>query len=243
MLLTVQPTLASYTNLNHGFSINFSADWEQAENPDVVVLYADTDGTGSINIIVEETELSLSDYISEVKASLEYLSSYELVSERSRTIDGQNGYELVFTWTMVDNSNYYDLKDKQTFFVKDGKAFIISCGSDVSDYNSYLTTFDQAIESFSLMSPEELNQLNPSNHSSCHRLNSGADNRVGPHATQKKANTEPIWLDRARNLLSTSAAALSDIGQNRTPDYSHFFFYSAKNWPLRIRVLFEIRHA
>jgi len=152
---------SSYTNLNHGFSINFPSGWEQADNPDVAVLYTNADGSASINVIVEETTLSLANYVSESKSQLEGLDYYELISENGRTIGGLNGYELVYAWTyFYDNETYVDLQDKQLFFVENGKAFIITCGCDYSDYQTYSPTFENSFESFSLVSQETLGQFN-----------------------------------------------------------------------------------
>jgi len=161
-LLTAQLAFASlYTNLNHGFSINFPYGWEESDNPDVAVLYTNVDGSASINVIVEETQLSLATYVSESKTQLEGLDYYELLSENSRTIGELNGYELVYAWTyFYDQENYVDLQDKQVYFVEKGKAFIITCGCNYSDYESYLPAFENSLESFSLMTSETLGQLN-----------------------------------------------------------------------------------
>ena len=152
MLCTVQLAIA-YENAEYSFSISFPSGWEQTESSDVVALYANADGSASINIIVEETNASLADYVAESKVGLENLDYYELISEGSRTIGGLNAYELVFAWTLFpDNETYYDIKDKQVLFVQNGKAFTITCGSDYSDYNLFLPTFEQTLESFRLTS-------------------------------------------------------------------------------------------
>ncbi len=151
MLCSVQLAKA-YVNTEYDFSINFPSGWEQVDSTDVVVLYSDANSSASINVIVEETNLSLADYTSESKDYLENnLDYYELISERSRTIGGLNGYELVYTWTYIDN-DYYDLWDKQVFFIKNEKAYIITCGANQSEYSSYLSTFEDSLESFRLTS-------------------------------------------------------------------------------------------
>lgn len=145
----------AYENAEHGFSINFPSGWEQTQNPDVVVLYSNDDGSASINVIIEETSYSLAEYVAESKNQLEDLDYYELISEDSRTIGGLHGYELVYAWTYFYNDvDYSDLQDKQVFFVENGKAFIITCGSDYSDYDTFLPTFEQSLESFHLTSNE-----------------------------------------------------------------------------------------
>ena len=153
MLTFSMQLVRAYENTEHGFSINFPSGWEQSQNQDVVVLYTNDDGSASINVIVEETSLSLAAYATESKNQLENLDYYELITENSRTINGLNGYELVFAWTLfTDNETYYDLQDKQVFFVQNGKAFIITCGADYSDYDLFLPTFEQSLETFRLTS-------------------------------------------------------------------------------------------
>ena len=142
--------VGAYDNAAHGFSINFPSGWEQTQNPDVVVLYVNDDGSASINIIVEETSASLSDYVAASKTQLADLDYYELISEKSRTIGGLGGYELVYAWTLYDGDDSYDLQDKQVFFVQNGKAYIITCGADYYEYDSVLPTFEQTLESFRL---------------------------------------------------------------------------------------------
>jgi|GEM_PF-1809796 len=148
-------SVRAYQNAEHGFSINFPSGWEQTQSQDVVVLYATADGSASMNVIVEDTGLSLADYVGESKDQLEGLDYYELISEDSRTIHGLNGYELVYAWTYFYNdTDYVDLQDKQVFFVENGKAYIITCGADYIDYDLYLSTFEQSLESFRLTSNE-----------------------------------------------------------------------------------------
>ncbi len=147
------PLVNAYENKEHGFSINFPSGWEQTQSAGVVVLYTNNDATASVNIIVEETSLSLADYITESKDQLTNLDYYELISEGNRTINGLNGYELVFAWTSFnDDGSYQDIQDKQVTFVQNGKAFIVTCGADYSDYDLFVSTFEQTLGSFRLTS-------------------------------------------------------------------------------------------
>ena len=108
----------AYENTEHGFSISFPSGWKQTQNPDVVVLYSNDDGSASINIIVEETSASLADYVAGAKDKMGDLDSYELTSENSRTIGGLDGYELVYAWTLFIDEYYYDFQDKQVFWFR-----------------------------------------------------------------------------------------------------------------------------
>jgi hypothetical protein len=159
-ILSVQ-LVNAYENTEYGFSINFPSGWKQTENPGVVALYTNDDASASVNIIIEETNLSLADYITESKDQLKNLDYYELISEDSRTISGLNGHELVFDWTYFpEDGNYQDLRDKQVTFVHNGKAFIITCSADYSDYDLFLPTFDQTLDSFRLTSSGTLDISN-----------------------------------------------------------------------------------
>ena len=150
-LLSVQ-LAESYVSTEYNFSIDFPSGWVEDTNPDVVVQFSDPSSSASMNIVVEETQLSLPNYVSGSKNYLESnLYFYQLESEGNITIGELNGYELVYTWTHIGTPNY-DVWDRQVFFVANGTAYVITCGADYLEYGSYLSTFDNSLNSFALIS-------------------------------------------------------------------------------------------
>ena len=145
----------AYNNDTYGFSITAPGGWTYSEGVSgtVVIFYGPTmpeTGTDvNINIVAATTSETLSEVISSVKASYPTdFSSFSLVSETSRIIGGLNSYELVYT--LSDSGN--DFKQKQVVFIENGEGFIITCTAIPSNYDTYLPTFEQSIQTFQLTS-------------------------------------------------------------------------------------------
>jgi hypothetical protein len=122
----------------------------QKENEGAVaVLFTDKYGDASINVVVEETRATLSEYVASSKQSLaSTLDNYHLKSEFSRVIGGLDCYELIATWTLQNVT----LRMWQVVFVENGKAFIITCETPNSRYFNHTTEFENAILSFRITS-------------------------------------------------------------------------------------------
>jgi len=122
----------------------------QKENEGAVaVLFTDKYGDASINVVVEETRATLSEYVASSKQSLaSTLDNYHLKSEFSRVIGGLDCYELIATWTLQNVT----LRMWHVVFVENGKAFIITCETPNSQYFLHTTEFENAILSFRITS-------------------------------------------------------------------------------------------
>ena len=143
----------AYTNDTYGFSITAPAGWTTSEDISgiAVIFYGPTmpeTGTDiNINVIVGTITQTLSEAISSIKTEYPTVfPNYSLVSESSRTIGGLNGYELVYTFS--DEGN--DYTQKQVVFIENGKNFVITCTAIPSNYDTYLPTFEQSIQTFQL---------------------------------------------------------------------------------------------
>lgn len=143
----------AYGNTQYGFSITAPTGWTTNEGVSgtAVIFYGPTmteTGTDvNINVAVSTTAQTLSEAISSLKADYpNEFPNFSLVSESSRNIGGLNSYELVYSFT--DAGNTY--KQKQVVFVENGQGFIITCTAIPSNYDTYLPTFDQSIQTFRL---------------------------------------------------------------------------------------------
>ncbi|HLN89142.1 MAG TPA: DcrB-related protein [Candidatus Binatia bacterium] len=143
----------AYDNTQYGFSITAPTGWTTSEGVSgtVVIFYGPTmteTGTDvNINIAVTSTTETLSEAISSMKTDYPTsFSDYSLVSESNRNIGGLSSYELVYTFT--DSGNTY--KQKQVVLIENGQGFIITCTAIPSNYDSYLPTFEQSIQTFRL---------------------------------------------------------------------------------------------
>lgn len=151
----------AYNNTTYGFSITSPAGWAVNEGVSgTVVMFVgpvipETGGNININVVVGNTTETLSEAISSVEAAYPTdFTNFSLVSESSRNIGGLNSYEIVFKFSQEGN----DFKDKQIFFIENGQDFIITCTALPSNYDTYLPTFEQSLQTFQLTSPSSLTQ-------------------------------------------------------------------------------------
>jgi hypothetical protein len=139
----------AYDNTEHGFSIDEPGGWNLLEDEEgIAVIFTDPNVaiTGaSINVVVQETSLSLSDYVEGLKqiVAIEHVN-YVLESEGSRTVGGREGYELESTFTRTG----LGIQIKQVIFVENGKGYVITVSAVASKYYKVLEIFEQTIESF-----------------------------------------------------------------------------------------------
>jgi hypothetical protein len=135
----------AYDNSQYGFSINAPSGWTTTEEADVIVMFASPDEFAFINVVVEETNLALNDYITAAKQELEStFDDYQLQSERNRNIGGLNCYEIVSTWVQEG----FEIEIRQVVFIEKGQAFIITYGAFAEDYDTYSPEAEQSIQSF-----------------------------------------------------------------------------------------------
>jgi hypothetical protein len=143
----------AYSNTAYGFSMTPPSGWTVNEGVSgTVVMFVgpvipETGGNININVVAGNTNETLSEAISSIKASYPTdFTNFSEVSESSRTIGGMNAYEIVYTWSQGGN----DFEDKQVFFVQSGQDFIITCTALPTNYATYSSTFEQSIQTFQL---------------------------------------------------------------------------------------------
>lgn len=161
MLFSVS-MVSAYDNSQYGFSITPPSGWSIAENASgVFVMFTSTSSGSSINVVGEETSLSLLVAVSNTKPVLAAFENYNLLSEGSRVIGGLDCYELVFTWTYQG----IDLKVKQVYFVEHDYAFIITCSALEPQYDASSIAFENSLETFRIAGATT--QLNVVNYQIC----------------------------------------------------------------------------
>lgn len=141
-----------YVDSKNQFSINSPSGWTVDSSGSfgtAVILYGPTDLNFRINmnVVVQATSLSLSDYVSASKSQLATgLTNYQLVSEGPTTIGGVAAYELVNTFTQGS----YSIKDKQDLLVQNQKAYVITSTALQTNYATYQPSFDESVQTFKL---------------------------------------------------------------------------------------------
>jgi len=120
----------------------------------VVFFYGPTEEGFRVNINIQveslSTTMTVEQYVSAVKQQFPIVvDNYELVSERTRTINEVDAYELVMTFTQAGT----DIKTKQVGLVKAKKAYIITYGALPTTYQKYLSDFESSVETFKIIEP------------------------------------------------------------------------------------------
>ncbi len=157
-----------YVNTLHGFSLYPPAGWAKEENTDdgwlVVFTGQFTDNFFGILISTETTSSSLSQFTSALKTQLAQdtqYSNYHLVSESSRTMGGYSCTEIVYSFTLEG----VDKKDKAFIFVHGGEAYRFVLETEASDYDRYLSIFEQSLQTLtftgSLVTPAPTDTYQP----------------------------------------------------------------------------------
>ena len=153
-LMLVQ-TVYAYNNSAYGFSMTPPPGWtvDESVSGTVVMFYGplmpETGTNANINVVVGNSNQTLSDAISSLKTDYPTeFTNYSLVSESSQNIGGLSSYELVYTFSL-DGNNY---KEKQVLFIENGHDYIISCTATPSKYDTYSSAFEQSIQTFQLTS-------------------------------------------------------------------------------------------
>lgn len=148
---SVNPT--AYVDSTTQFSINPPSGWtvdSSGSYGTAVILYGPTDSNFRINmnIIVQATTLSLSDYVAANKQQLQSsLANYQLVSEVSIMIGGVTADQLVNKFTEV---SYGGIEDKQDIMVQNQKAYVITSTALQTNYATYQPSFDESVQTFKL---------------------------------------------------------------------------------------------
>ena len=100
----------------------------------------------SINLIVEDVEVSLPEYLQIVKDLHKYINSAEL--HDLGKINTKAGTAQLITIEM--NSNWGDTKVLQALFIKDNIAYVMTATALKEDFSNYYKDFFSAIKSFNI---------------------------------------------------------------------------------------------
>jgi len=148
-------SVQAYTNKKYNFSVDPPSGWtvDDTTTGAAVFFYGPTESGFRININIQveslTTDMTVEQYASAAKDQLQNLANYQLVSERTRVINGVDAYELVITFTYAG----IDIKAKQVLLVKAKMAYIITCGASPTTYQKYLSDFESCIGSFKIIEP------------------------------------------------------------------------------------------
>lgn len=162
MLILITPAFTAdfetYENKEGGYSISYPSKWElrkldSKKNRTQIGIISPSEG--SKDIFIENVVIMSFNNISRKITVEEYFNAnliklkekYKIISKGTSKI---NGVEA--KWVKCLKSDGQKLKIMQYYLVKDDNLYLITCGSTVSNYKNYKSTFDKIIQSFNLNS-------------------------------------------------------------------------------------------
>jgi hypothetical protein len=144
-----------YTNATYNIAITYPPTWQVSEGllGSTVTFMGPKDGNFTPNCNVGEENVqsntTLSEYVNDAKTTLSStLSNYTLLSEGDRTINGENGHQLISSYSMVGKTN----EVQSIIILKNGIAHVITCTSSKELFGKYEPVFESVITSFRFIS-------------------------------------------------------------------------------------------
>ena len=152
-----------YNNEIYGFSMQYPKTWSLQENfyanvtlfgqnipmNAIVVLYKPIQNNfrTNINIIVENTDLNISEYALLAKQSLPIalkFNNFIQLNEKNLTISNNDAYFLEYAY----NKEGYAIKVKQVYIIHKDRAYVITYTSLQNNFNESIDEFNEIINSF-----------------------------------------------------------------------------------------------
>ncbi len=143
-------TTKTYESAN--FTIEYPSNWIKREptNGTVTVLFGIPKNNLTENLDVQVWNLSASDSLESVTSDhITYVQGFEnftQIESGNATLAGNPAHKMVFTATYDGDFQ----KATQIWTVKDGKAYLVTYKTAPDDYNTYLSSAQQMIDSFKI---------------------------------------------------------------------------------------------
>ena len=131
--------------------MNYPSDWgysQASSNDSVMAIFKldsiDSAGIGQVNINVEKRAISenLSSYLENTYKSMEYDSSFELISSGEVAIGTNTAYEYIYTST----DNGVIREHKAVWFDKNGQACVLLYSAPLDQFEANLYVFDYIVK-------------------------------------------------------------------------------------------------
>lgn len=151
--LTPSPSWATYSNSSLGFSIQYPQDWGKVEsqNGSLSIVVFGT-GARSDSIYGEGFAISkkpglsaiLSVWVNGTIISLREYAGFNLVESSAATLAGMPAHKFVYTW----EDDPYSVKCMEIISVKNNYVYYIEFRTDITTYDSDVTTAQHMLDSF-----------------------------------------------------------------------------------------------
>ena len=130
-----------------GLSINYPSDWgysESTSNDSIMAISKldsiDPMGVGQVNINFEKRPIQgdFSTFLNTTYNSMQYDSSFELISSGESVIGDRPAFEYVYT----SNQNGIEKEHKAVWFEKGGQAYVLLYSAPPNEFEQNLYVFD-----------------------------------------------------------------------------------------------------
>jgi serine/threonine-protein kinase len=152
--------LSTYQNSTYGVNLQYPSNWDKEENgtkqdteTDVVTFYPPASNSNasldlSIDDISDEKGISVAQYandgLSDLKQSLQNFKSIGLTT--NNIVAGLPAYKSLYTY--VDGKTTF--KDMEIGVIKGDKVYILTYEGGIDEFDKYLPTVQQMINSFQI---------------------------------------------------------------------------------------------
>jgi hypothetical protein len=140
-----------YKSEKLGFEARYPASWRVVEDKigeaELVFFLAPRGsyGTANINVARDVANLSLVEYVNEMKNNTAtLLKNYTIISEGEKHLGGHTAYELVYTYMQGP----YTIKNHAVFVKAGENVYLITLASAPEEYERHEKVFENFVESF-----------------------------------------------------------------------------------------------
>lgn len=140
----------TFTNIGRDFKIEYPAGWSYIEEPDGSdQTFTSQTGKAWVRVVVASSEgMGLDEIVDDRIRYLNSISIYPF-SEKYVTISGVRGKELMF----YEEYQQKEYKERQLLVLSGDEYFIITAGSQTSDFPFFLEDLNKIINSFTILKP------------------------------------------------------------------------------------------
>jgi hypothetical protein len=152
MASNVTGDLATYSNPNLGFSLEYPSDWQKEEILTFVSPQGGIDNRAPEVIrvtteVLPTSDFSLDRYSEAALGQVESFQDFKLLNSSFTTLAGLPAYMILYTFTEESQT---PLQILQLWTVKDGMAYIITYNGTYEEFDSSLPAMQSIVDSFTL---------------------------------------------------------------------------------------------
>jgi hypothetical protein len=152
MAANVTGDLATYSNPNLGFSLEYPSDWQKEESltfvsPQGGISNRSPEVISVTTEVLPTSDFSLDRYSEAAISQVESFQDFKLLNSSSTMLAGLPAHMILYTFT---DESQTPLQNLQVWTIKDGIAYVITYGGVSEEFESSLPVLQSVMDSFSL---------------------------------------------------------------------------------------------